>query len=144
MKKIVLLIALILLSQVNAKAAELTLSVEGVRNNNGNVVMVIFKDKSAFNGARTDQAHSVVALKATKGEQAAVLKDFPLGKYAVIILHDENTNERLDTNSRGFPTEGYAYSNNVGKMSVPTFKDASFELTAEKSETQNMKLIYIK
>lgn len=145
MKKTVLLMALSLVLQAtNAFSADLTLSVEGVRNNNGNLVMVVFKDKSAFNGARTDQAHSVVALKAAKGKQAVVLKDFALGKYAVIVLHDENTNENLDTNSRGFPLEGYAYSNNVGKMSVPTFKKAAFEITAEKSEVQDMKLIYIK
>ena len=69
-------------------------------------------------------------------------KDVPIGTYAIAIIHDTNSNGKLDKNFLGIPTEGYAFSNNVfGIFGLPpSFKDASFKLTG--NETIKIKMEY--
>ena len=52
------------------------------------------------------------------------------GKYAVRFYHDENLNQKMETNIAGKPTEGYGFSNNVtGRFSMPPFEKWIFSLT---------------
>ena len=62
-------------------------------------------------------------------------KDVPIGTYAIAIIHDTNSNGKLDKNFLGIPKEGYAFSNNVfGVLGLPpVFKDASFKLAGNKT-----------
>ena len=62
-------------------------------------------------------------------------KDVPFGTYAIAIIHDTNSNGKLDKNFLRIPKEGYAFSNNVFGVlgSPPSFKDASFKLTGNKT-----------
>ena len=52
------------------------------------------------------------------------------GRYAVSVLHDENDNQRMDTNLFGIPLEGYGVSNDAppGAVSGPSWREAVFEL----------------
>ncbi len=53
--------------------------------------------------------------------------DLKPGAYAVGAYHDENGNNRFDTNFIGYPAEGYALSNGVRAIiSRPRFADAAF------------------
>jgi uncharacterized protein (DUF2141 family) len=53
--------------------------------------------------------------------------DIPPGTYALVVVHDENMNSKLDNNWLGIPTEGYGFSNNAKAMfSAPSFSAASF------------------
>jgi len=62
-------------------------------------------------------------------------KDVPIGTYAIAIIHDTNSNSKLDKNFLGIPREGYAFSNNVfGVLGLPpSFKDASFKFAGNKT-----------
>ena len=51
-------------------------------------------------------------VKVTDNTLSYTFKDIPFGIYAVAIYHDINSNGKLDRNSLGIPTEGYAFSNN--------------------------------
>ena len=49
------------------------------------------------------------------------------GTYAVSVVHDENSNGKLDTNFIGMPREGVGASNDAkGHMGPPKFSAASF------------------
>ena len=69
------------------------------------------------------------------------IADLKPGKYAVRYYHDENMNEKLETNLVGKPTEGYGFSNNVtGKFGPPPFEKWLFEI---KTDTKiNLKPTY--
>ena len=55
--------------------------------------------------------------------------DLAPGKYAISIIHDENNNDKLDTNFIGIPKEGFGFSNNPRIMfGPPSFEKASFEI----------------
>lgn len=53
--------------------------------------------------------------------------DIKPGKYAIVVIHDENRNGELDTNLFGIPTEGHGFSSGAEvTMSAPSFSDAVF------------------
>ena len=56
--------------------------------------------------------------------------DVPPGAYAVSTLHDENKNNKMDTNAFGFPKEGYGASNNVvTHLHAASFDQAKFQVS---------------
>ncbi|MFN6946440.1 MAG: DUF2141 domain-containing protein, partial [Cytophagaceae bacterium] len=59
------------------------------------------------------------------------------------LLHDENKNDKSDSNWIGMPKEGIAASNNAkGSFGPPKFKTAQFKLGKEQV-VQNIKMIYL-
>ena len=59
-------------------------------------------------------------------------EDIPPGTYALVAIHDENMNGKLDTNLLGIPTEGYGFSNDVkALLGAPSFSAASFQYNGE-------------
>ena len=56
----------------------------------------------------------------------------PVGEYAVVAVHDENDNGKLDTGLLGFGGEGYGFSNGVRPMlGWPDFEAAAFSVTGD-------------
>lgn len=54
-------------------------------------------------------------------------ENIPSGTYALVVVHDENMNGKLDTRWPGIPTEGYGFSNDAkASFSAPPFSAASF------------------
>jgi len=66
-------------------------------------------------------------IKIRKAQARCDFEDIPPGTYAMVVIHDENMNGKLDTNALGIPKEGYGFSNDAKKwLGTPTFSDASF------------------
>ncbi len=64
----------------------------------------------------------------------------PSGKYAIAIFQDENSNDIFDKNIIGFPSEPYAFSNNIRKkFNAPKFTETMFELNQNKNIEINIK-----
>jgi uncharacterized protein (DUF2141 family) len=56
------------------------------------------------------------------------------GNYAIRYFHDENSNNKLDTNWLGIPTEGYGFSNNAtGMFGPPPFEEQLFKIISNKT-----------
>ena len=54
------------------------------------------------------------------------------GTYALVIVHDENVNGKLDTSWMGVPKEGYGFSNDAKSfLSAPSFSAASFQYNGQ-------------
>ena len=53
----------------------------------------------------------------------------PAGSYAVSVLHDENSDGKMDFNWIGVPTKGYGFSNDAKAvlLAPPSFHAASFD-----------------
>jgi uncharacterized protein (DUF2141 family) len=57
----------------------------------------------------------------------AVFEGVPYGEYAVKVFHDENGNEKLDTNFVGMPKEKFGFSNDArGRFGPPSYEQARF------------------
>ncbi|TFW13469.1 DUF2141 domain-containing protein [Duganella callida] len=111
-----------------AGAAELTIAVDGVASNDGQIMVAVYDSADGF-PARPVRAASAPA---RSGAMRLKIADLPAGDYAFAIYHDANGNNRLDRNAVGMPTEDFAFSNNaLGERGAPRFEDARVTLPAE-------------
>ena len=145
--------ALLVIGGLPVQAADLTLTVEGVRSNTGEVLIGVYEnadafkraiDSSATKSALLPQAWRIigVSLRAKAGSQSIIFTQLPPGRYAVIAFHDENDNGLLDANAWGVPTEGFGFSNNAhGFLSAPSFDAAAIEL-GSLDENISISLLY--
>ena len=114
-------------------ADELTVTITDIRAAQGSLMVSLVDSDAAWNS----QAKPVAARKvaAEKGEMQFKFSDLPAGVYAVQVMHDENDNNKLDSNFLGVPSEGYGFSNNPNVMRRATFEEARFEFKAEATVT---------
>jgi uncharacterized protein (DUF2141 family) len=116
---------LILLLDGRAEAANIIVTIDGVRSSDGNVVAALFSRAEQFPDGDYSDRHTKV--KASTSPLTIVFDNLKPGIYAVAAYHDENGNDRFDTNFIGYPAEGYAISNDIRAIiSRPRFVDASF------------------
>lgn len=66
------------------------------------------------------------------GTYLARFGKLPPGEYAVVVVHDENDNGKLDAGFLGFGGESYAYSNDARPLfGRPGFDEVKFAVTAD-------------
>lgn len=123
-------------------AASVRVEVTGLRNAAGQVGCLLFNAPEGFPEDHSRAYRQVVA--PIKGAQASCdFKGTPPGTYAVIVLHDENMNGKMDKSFLGIPTEGYVASNNVRPaFSAPKFSESSFSVKAGVDTSLNAKVGY--
>lgn len=69
------------------------------------------------------------------GTGSVTFEDVAPGTYAVALIHDENSNKKLDT-TFGIPREGFGFSRNPAiRMGPPKFGEASFTVGAGHTDT---------
>lgn len=99
----------------------------GIRNSVGTVDCALFDTPKGFPRDVLRSAMRLVAMKVPSSEARCDFEDVPAGTYALVVLHDENMNGRVDSNWIGIPKEGYGFSNDArSSLSAPSFKDAGF------------------
>jgi uncharacterized protein (DUF2141 family) len=126
MKKTAFLLFLIIcFPHASFSQFSLSIEIEELKNNKGNVMLQLF-----------DENEKVIQqlIDTINGKRCSFLiDDLKEGKYAVRFYHDENVNGNMETNVFGKPTEGYGFSNNVtGKSGPPPFSKWLFELNSDK------------
>jgi uncharacterized protein (DUF2141 family) len=104
----------------------------GIRNGAGTVDCALFESSKGFPVDVLRSAMRLVAMKVPNTEARCDFENIPAGTYALVILHDENMNGKLDTNWLGVPREGYGFSRDAkAAFAAPSFSDASFEYNGE-------------
>ncbi len=97
------------------------------RNTTGTVACALFNSEKGFPVEYLRSATNVMSTKIQKKQARCDFLNIPQGTYAVVIIHDENMNGKMETNWLGIPKEGYGFSNNAkGLVGAPTFTAASF------------------
>lgn len=133
------ILALVLLTPL-AHAQELSVTLNGLEHDNGQVAVAVYADPKAFR--KDDQAFAAQKAKAEKGAVTLVFNDVPPGRYAVLAYHDENDNGKMDRRFGMIPTEGYGLSNNPKVMGPPSFEDSAFEVTADEPAKVTLEMRY--
>ncbi len=81
--------------------------------------------------ARTEVGYRTAEAAIRDKKAVWVFEDMPYGTYSIKAFHDENGNNRLDTNRLGKPTERYGFSNNAdGRFGPPPFSATAFMLNS--------------
>lgn len=128
-----LLLTLLALSAARVRAAEVTVVLEGVESESGDVQVDVFGEANAANfpyadrGVLSEIRREAGALRAPVA--AISLGELAPGRYALFAMHDENGNGDLDRNFLGIPTESYGFSNGAsGTVGPPSFDAAAVQV----------------
>lgn len=108
----------------------LTIEIDGFDNDKGQLVLGVCNKKENF--LKEYAYGDVVKIKNKKA--TVVIKNLPSGEYAISLFHDVNSNNILDKNMFGIPSEDYGFSNNAnGTFGPPKYEDAKFNLNESKT-----------
>jgi len=100
--------------------------ISGLRNDKGQMLCALFSSADAF-PKKADKAVARLTVKIAERQATCDFSGVAAGTYAVSVVHDENSNGKLDTNFIGMPREGVGASNDAkGHMGPPKFGAASF------------------
>ena len=112
----------------------LTVEVKNLRNSNGVLQVNLYNKEDSIPDQNLEKTFKVAKAKIVNGSAFAVFKNLPPGRYAVHILHDENSNGKIDK-GLVLPVEGVGLSNfeSIGLSNRPNFSKASFELKKDKA-----------
>lgn len=122
------------------QTCKLLVHVDGFRNQKGAAGITVFTSPDGWpednEKAFMHNGHSFT------GDRTTLELQLPPGRYAIAVLHDENSNHKLDRNMMGWPKEGFGFSNNPKvNLSAPSFDKAVMQITCPVTET-TIHLIY--
>ena len=124
----------------SASAADITITVATVRNQEGEIIRALFDTAESF-VKRIPLARAVARpeIPAT----TCVFRNVQAGIHAVTAIHDENDNGRLDRTFFGGPTEGYGVSNDhTYVMHGPRFSESKFSFSGARNLAIAIELHY--
>lgn len=135
---IIMLLSSIMMSQSSGDTIgqNIIVNMTNFDSNDGKVLVGLYDSEANWLSKRIKGDIATLENKTCK----VVFKNVPAGTYAISIFHDENDNNKLDTNFLGIPKEDTGSSNNApARFGPPKWKDAKFEVK-DKTITQNIKL----
>lgn len=108
----------------------ITVVIDKIKNNKGNILIALH-DESTFMKSEGLQHGQY---KIENGKVVVSFNNIPQGEYAIMVLHDENENNRMDYDENMMPKEDYGMSNNDMSFGPPQFANAKFILDNEDLE----------
>ena len=128
---------LALLLAAAAWGAELSITIAGMENTNGQLMIAVLDGEDAFAANRPPVLSMLLPPK--KGALTISTDALPPGEYAVRVVQDENGNGTLDTNMVGMPREPWGFSNNaVGSFAPPPWEAVRFRLDSDLAITVDL------
>jgi uncharacterized protein (DUF2141 family) len=108
----------------------LSIELLGVKSSMGNINVAVYNQAKGF--LKFDGVFKVDRIAAKEAITTLKIMDLPNGEYAVAIFHDENGNDKLDTNWLGIPKESVAFSNaKIKAFGPPSYKECAFNLNTD-------------
>lgn len=146
MKRLIAALGALLLSgaagaAATASSADLQVQLSGLRSAKGVVHLCLTSDAADFMHCKNSPAAIARTIPAGKA-QALDLGQVKPGNYALLIVHDENGNGKLDM-MLGIPREGFGFSNNPAvKPRKPTWEEIRFTMPPRPT-TQQVRIRYV-
>ncbi|MBC8107340.1 MAG: DUF2141 domain-containing protein [Anaerolineae bacterium] len=114
----------------NPALAKLTIKVVDLRSHKGQLIYGVFDSEKGF--PSSSKLAKNWQVRAVDADTLEFTCELPPGKYGASALHDENNNNKMDTNLVGIPSEGYAVTNNPKpRFRAAKFSESIFELPPE-------------
>jgi uncharacterized protein (DUF2141 family) len=127
-KKLILTIALVLISAFcfaqEDKGITITVTIDNVKNDTGKVILSLHTSETFMKGKGVKDVETDIK----DGKISVSFENVLPGDYAIMALHDENNNQRMDFKENGMPLESYGSSNNVMAFGPPIYDDAKFKV----------------
>ena len=132
-------VALTSAAEATESPAALEVSVSGLRNMKGNVLVCVTANPRFFPDCSKDPKSFRATVPARDSAQVS-LRGIAHGTYAIAVIRDENGNSKMDM-AIFLPKEGFGFSRNPAIVTgPPKFKAAAFAIdAAEVSQQVKMK-----
>lgn len=128
-----MLVCAALAHSTGAQAADLTISLNDVRSDQGTLMLSVIRNEAQMSGAEPSPTSMMLSPNTTG--VTVTLHDVEPGTYGVQVMHDVNGNGELDANMLGIPKEPWAFSNNAkGKFGPAKWKDVQFTIDGDSVE----------
>jgi uncharacterized protein (DUF2141 family) len=140
MKTILFSILLMLYTLVSfGQTGNIVVEINGCENSDGVIQIGLYNSKTGF--PEYDKSYEGVSLSASKETVVHKFTSIPAGRYAIAVWHDEDENQKINTNWIGIPSENYGFSlNKFGTFGPPDFEEVSFEVVDNKTITLTINL----
>lgn len=132
--KFIAFVFIIFLFSFNSNNLETTcnlkIEVFGFPNNKGKARISVFskENKNAFPDKYTKATYKLI-LPIQNNKVIHIIEKIPYGEYAVVVHHDSNEDNEINTNWLGIPKESYGCSNGAkGNFGPPDYDDAKFQI----------------
>jgi uncharacterized protein (DUF2141 family) len=107
----------------HSEPVDAQVEVSGVRSANGSILVALHDDRWAF-PSRWDRAVAFATIAAAEGSVTIPLRLPRPGRFALIVVHDEDGDGRMLKSALGLPREGYATGRNAQTLAFPYFEPA--------------------
>jgi len=114
-------------AQTETKGHAITVTVKNIKNTNGNIILSLHNASTFMKSKGLESS----ATKINGDSVTFTFKNVIPGEYAIMGVHDENSNNQMDFELNGMPKESYGMSNNPILYGPPTFDAAKFEIKKE-------------
>lgn len=112
--------------------SDLTLFITNIKKVHGIIRIGVYNKKENF--PVIGKEFKRFSFKVEEKNFKCVMKDLPVGNYAIALYHDENSDGTCNANCIGIPTESYGFSNNIKPfLSAPSFHDTKFSHSTGRS-----------
>jgi uncharacterized protein (DUF2141 family) len=137
------ILVLLLYPAITLKSQNVEVTVTGIRNTNGQLVIGIFKDNESFQAEKSFLEKRFVKTGILNGEMK-VQFNLEAGIYGISLLDDENSNGKMEYNFLGIPKEGFGFSDyyHTG-LTKPKFDAFRFKLDQAQTLKINIRIRYM-
>ena len=111
------------------KGIDITVHINNIKSDNGFILLGLHNQETFM--VREKPALKRIKKEIKNGVIEVVFKNIPEGQYAIMVVHDENANNKMDFELNGMPKEDYGVSNNDMSFGPPIFEDAKFNVVDE-------------
>ena len=135
MKKLIVPVLLIISMQLQAQH-KVEITINGIEESKGTVLVAVYNSEETFMKKHVYSGKQ----KASSKQVTVILENVKPGEYAITTFHDENDNDKLDTNFMGMPKELYGFSHDAkGSFGPPSFDKAKVNVNGDKKLVINLK-----
>lgn len=128
-------------AEATESPAALEVSISGLRNMKGNVLVCVTANPRFFPDCSKDPKSFRATVPARDSAQVS-FRGIAQGTYAIALVHDENGNSKMDM-AIFLPREGFGFSRNPAIVTgPPKFKAAAFVIDAAEV-SQRIKMKYM-
>jgi len=133
---ILLLLILFVQKLILAQNDTLRISIDGFNSSDSKAIITIHDNEKSF-PSNVSKAFRKYEVKIINKKVKVTITDLPHGRYALVVCHDENKDNKLNTNFLGFPTEGTAIFNK--NRGMPNFRKSCFNFPEIKEANLTIK-----
>ncbi len=107
-------------------AADLTVTIGPVTQSAGELMVAVYNSADTF----SDTSIATQRAAAKEGDVVVTFNGLEAGEYAIMVFHDVNGNDKLDTNLLGIPSEPWGASLEGKRVfGAPGWDDTRFSVT---------------